>query len=491
MAERIVNSSEREAGGAMASDGETSRSPAIASASSNSARGGGEPLPESERAYLEESLGTDFSQVRLHTDAEAARDAKNLNALAFTENQDIAFAAHQYQPGTTEGQKLLAHELTHVAQQATGEVVGVQRAPDPTQPAQPAPADQPPATQPPATADAGAQQQPGTALPTNEFFARSEVENIRARATVRYGQTSATVGAGVSAINSIKESLMRVSSKYTEAYQSYADAVTAAGKEARNQQTWFDFFMGVGVGVTVGLLSEAIFVAEGAALATEMIVEVGAEAAEGGIGIGLKASGLTEFVGQDLAPSIKLDPMVLELEIYRLLESLHQRVHSVAQCGDAQFLINGAAEYAIGEIKSHVAGGEQEMSENDLLDLIETLVRADQSSKTLDKTMPSFRVSLQGLVNSVSSAPDTSVWEMEQDIWIMWIATIKKSDSNILDYDAIEDRLHKIGVLGEGSRLGVDFGWYTSEADELAALSAAKDQAPEIRRKNKDLTSEE
>ena len=68
--------------------------------------------------------------------------------------------------------------------------------------------------------------------------------------------------------------------------------------------------------------------------------------------------------------------------------------------------------------------------------------------------------------------------EMEQDIWVLWIASLdpKNEDSHdILDLDAIEDHLHyKIGVLGEGSVLGVNFGRYTSEADERAAIYAAR-----------------
>ena len=63
------------------------------------------------------TCGVDFSQVRLHTDARAADTAKSINAKAFTVGHDIAFGAGQYAPESPEGQRLLAHELTHVAQQ--------------------------------------------------------------------------------------------------------------------------------------------------------------------------------------------------------------------------------------------------------------------------------------------------------------------------------------------------------------------------------------
>jgi Domain of unknown function (DUF4157) len=78
---------------------------------------GGKQLSKNERDFFEPGLGYDFSNVRLHTGNEANQSAENINALAYTHGNDIVFASNQYQPGTNEGRKLLAHELTHVVQQ--------------------------------------------------------------------------------------------------------------------------------------------------------------------------------------------------------------------------------------------------------------------------------------------------------------------------------------------------------------------------------------
>ena len=78
---------------------------------------GGQPLAESERAYFEPRFGADFSQVRLHTDSQAAESARAVNARAFTVGQDVVFGAGQYAQGASEGRRLMAHELTHVHQQ--------------------------------------------------------------------------------------------------------------------------------------------------------------------------------------------------------------------------------------------------------------------------------------------------------------------------------------------------------------------------------------
>jgi hypothetical protein len=81
-----------------------------------SARGGGQPLPESSRSYFEPRFGHDLSQVRVHSDSRAATTSRQLNARAFTVGKDIVFGAGQYTPGTHEGKRLFAHELTHVLQ---------------------------------------------------------------------------------------------------------------------------------------------------------------------------------------------------------------------------------------------------------------------------------------------------------------------------------------------------------------------------------------
>lgn len=80
-------------------------------------KGGGQPLPESIRAYFEPRFGYDFSQVRVHSNIEAAEMTGALNARAFMVGRDIVFGAGQYAPGTSDGKRLLAHELIHVVQQ--------------------------------------------------------------------------------------------------------------------------------------------------------------------------------------------------------------------------------------------------------------------------------------------------------------------------------------------------------------------------------------
>ena len=80
--------------------------------------GSGAPLPEETRRRMESGFGADFSDVRTHVGSEAP----SIGAVAYTRGSNIHFAPGRYNPASSEGQKLLAHELTHVVQQRAGRV---------------------------------------------------------------------------------------------------------------------------------------------------------------------------------------------------------------------------------------------------------------------------------------------------------------------------------------------------------------------------------
>ncbi|MBC04270.1 MAG: hypothetical protein CMJ34_13370 [Phycisphaerae bacterium] len=78
---------------------------------------GGFALPGSVSAKMESAFGQDFSSVRIHTGSLANEAASGFNAEAFNFGSHIIFGSGMYRPGTSDGDSLLAHELTHVAQQ--------------------------------------------------------------------------------------------------------------------------------------------------------------------------------------------------------------------------------------------------------------------------------------------------------------------------------------------------------------------------------------
>jgi hypothetical protein len=98
------------------SDSASSRSTRVTAAP---ALAGGHPLDSVTRSYFESRLGHSFANVRIHDDSDAHRDAAALISRAFTVGPDISFGEGQYAPGTEEGRRLLAHELTHTVQQGS------------------------------------------------------------------------------------------------------------------------------------------------------------------------------------------------------------------------------------------------------------------------------------------------------------------------------------------------------------------------------------
>ncbi len=85
----------------------------------NKSKGEGRHLSSNTNQEMSSAFGTDFSKVRVHTGSHAIQMNQDLNAKAFTHGANVYFNRGQYNPKSTEGKRLLAHELTHVVQQGS------------------------------------------------------------------------------------------------------------------------------------------------------------------------------------------------------------------------------------------------------------------------------------------------------------------------------------------------------------------------------------
>ncbi len=81
---------------------------------------GGCELDAATRAFMEPRFGFDFSRVRVHDGPAGAQSAREVSARAYTVGHHLVFGAGEYAPTTHEGRRLIAHELAHVVQQASG-----------------------------------------------------------------------------------------------------------------------------------------------------------------------------------------------------------------------------------------------------------------------------------------------------------------------------------------------------------------------------------
>ena len=120
-AERVAAEALTPDGGSVARTLQASTGRPIAEADeSNAVRAAssaGHALPEEARAYFESRLGHELTDVRVHTDDDAADAAAAIHARAYTFRNDIVFAAGRFDPASGDGRSLLAHELVHVVQQ--------------------------------------------------------------------------------------------------------------------------------------------------------------------------------------------------------------------------------------------------------------------------------------------------------------------------------------------------------------------------------------
>lgn len=84
------------------------------------AKGGGQALDAGLQESMGQAMGANFSGVRIHTDSQSNQLNTAIQAKAFTSGQDVFFRQGEYNPGSSQGQELIAHELTHVVQQSDG-----------------------------------------------------------------------------------------------------------------------------------------------------------------------------------------------------------------------------------------------------------------------------------------------------------------------------------------------------------------------------------
>lgn len=107
---------ERLQAGPVQETSQTTAPPAVQDVLSSS----GQPLDPATRGLMESRFGHDFGNVRVHADGKAAESARQIDASAYTSGSNIVFGSGRYETATSSGLGLLAHELTHVVQQAQG-----------------------------------------------------------------------------------------------------------------------------------------------------------------------------------------------------------------------------------------------------------------------------------------------------------------------------------------------------------------------------------
>lgn len=276
--------------------------------------------------------------------------------------------------------------------------------------------------------------------------------------------------------------------QYRQAWSRYSAVIGAGRAEAQNQTLWRGIFLGIATGVVAGVAAAFIApstaagwftltVADAATAAGSSLLQAGFSSA-----VAFALSDAMTVRGSDLQPT-GLSPDMLKANIWQQVAQMYKGAFGTTKVTTNFLRHSVALEKTIAELRVHLAGGASDFSTADVLRAAEIESGRLAAMQTVLTGLRTGAGELQKFSAAVVAYDPMkpTVDKMEDDIWIMWIGSLSDDDSDILDLDAIEDHLHKRGILGGSSRLGVDFGDYTSEDDELAAIAAGRRQAATIR----------
>lgn len=322
----------------------------------------------------------------------------------------------------------------------------------------------------------------------------SQAENIRTLNTLkdnadrRYGLTNDYATKCANVATSMKNKLVPVSNRYMEAYERVRAVLDEAEQEAQNQQMWTNTIAGVTVGVAVGLL--AAWAAPVTATAAAWTITAGEAATAAGSALGQAVTGaaLTAGVGEALAvegqsiDSSELDPSFTRLALWQQISSIYENGHGYN--GASRALHNATVNITelVGEVRLYDEGADSDLTDSTIESTVATLNAKDGDMAPLETELQD-KINELDTLKSVIDGIDTSSYtvnQMERDIWTMWMGSLS-INSNIIDIDAIEDHLGP-----EGLQM-VNFGSYTSDADENAAIRAARVRATALHDQYNDL----
>ncbi|HEY9078097.1 MAG TPA: hypothetical protein VIO61_16295 [Anaerolineaceae bacterium] len=331
-------------------------------------------------------------------------------------------------------------------------------------------------------------------LPRSEIVAQLNNKLPTMQATARAADTAfnlaqSYINLSVATTDLLSTKLQLFSLNYQQAYNNYSRVIGAGRAEAQNQTLWRGIFLGIATGVLAGVA--AAYIAPSTAAAWFTLTAADALTAAGSSCLQAIASGAIAYAlsdamtarGSDLQPG-GLSPDVLRTNIWQHMAQMYRGAFQMTGVMSNFHRYSIIHERLIAEMRVHIAGGTSAYSGEDVVRAANTMFgRVNGFIQVVDGLI-NKSAALRQFSTSVSTfnPNQKTVDQIEKDIWIMWMGTLSDDDSDILDLDAIEDHLHRIGVLGRNSMLGVDFGRYTSKDDELAALRAARRHSGDITR---------
>jgi hypothetical protein len=246
------------------------------------------------------------------------------------------------------------------------------------------------------------------------------VESVVARLTARQAALNQFLTVSKQDIESYRAHFAFVNGVYKRTYDHHALVVSQAKAEAEAKQAWVDFAFGLGVGITVGLMSEALIAGSAAEAAYETVAEVGAEMVEGGVARLVKPAVPKAELLPELAPELK------QIGSLQTLDKLNVAVLGMAVPGTFLFtdpLVQ--SERLAAELRLIASGGDasqRRMTDDEIRDRFAKISKFDETSAQAELKRGVATTKFDQLRATYFARPAVSDEQVEQDIWIPWIA---------------------------------------------------------------------
>jgi len=403
-------------------------------------RNGGQPLPASERAFFEPRFGYQFDHVKVHTDHTANNLARDLGARAFTTGRDIYFQQGEYQPGSSAGRELLAHELTHVVQQ------------------------QPPTLN-------------RSVLQRDEEEAESPfLDPMEGLVNLLHNMVEWKAVPFINHAEKVRpkydNKLKGLSQRFESAWKLQEPVLQAAEERAENENLVKGVLIGAGASLLIATGVGAIpALAELAAFSGGWWALQGASAvASSAVGTGAATAVATPTGFRSSLPSNLMEMERLKglLKFERELTKALTGAFNISRIYiRADFILDQL--YDPGRFGTTTDEAEEEAAQ--FLSREEAVSELWSTWTRVSEWLTSFESQVDAL-----KIPSQKVFL--EAIWVHWIKSLNEADHDKLDNDEIEDHLIALGVLGSSGFLGVDTAKLFDTDEEILAIRRARSRWP-------------
>lgn len=403
--------------------------------------------------------------VQANTGSESVQMNRELDVQAFTDKRGIYFG---------NGQSPARDELMPGGQQSESvQLTSNEAALHPS-----------PAPFVPAVQGAVVQRDKSKPDSTKTSFDRTAIETIKTNAERRHESITTFIRESRGTLQLYKSRLLEAATLYKAAFSRHKAVLDEAKEAAADRKEMISAIAGFAVGVAFGVPGAVARMGlKTVAQRATTAFAVGGELTELLVGnvAGWAAAGPD---AKAFEPTAEI-PELKELAVWRTIAEMSDKLLAISLLTAKQMKIVSAAGTAIAEIRLRDGGAKNlEKTDAELLALVNALKRADEASGEVAAGLQDAKAEIDQL--GATPPRHMSVEEVEQDIWIHWIADL--TDDDLLDEDDITDHLEDLGVIGEGRvfwdeeggyrreppRLDVDFGMWVSDEDEEDAVNAAR-----------------